>query len=573
MSTLPKMTSNQKATLAAPTQESASEPASETNKELAERLEKHDKEGKKLYKEQKYTEAAAAFTAAIEACGTDPKYQKQLVILLNNRSAMYEKAGLLDLALEDCGTVLELDAKHAKARNKRARIFEGQGKWKEALTEYCAVQLDFMHSNKEKLIRGIPLDPPVDQAKMEELCDKCVPEAMTEAEARREKYLGEQKKTGGHLKLPTKHTVGMLLESFTSCEGWKADAADDKTVGELSVELAADLEPADKCDLLFKRGRRSAFDTNYDEAYADFRQAMKILDEKSDVKDEMRYYCDLLEWDGVCKHLSYDMSGATVAYEKALEACDDSNGAKKCELMVRCAGIKMDEGEIPTAEKWFEKALALDPNFPDALLHRSNLYMLQRNLEKATADIEKCLQLKPDFLSAQLRQATLFMHSNDAQKALKCLDVADKLSPKSSDIQIYRGELFFTMSDVDKALECFEKAMDYDKSNPNAYVNAALAIMNKQPAMGQPPDIPRAMTLLEKGLEIDPQFQGAYIHLGQLKLTMAKELSDCVEVIDLYTQGLNQCRTKDEMADLVKMQIMAEAQHEAAMLLKMVTLS
>ena len=95
----------------------------------------------------------------------------------------------------------------------------------------------------------------------------------------------------------------------------------------------------------------------------------------------------------------------------------------------------------------------------------------------------------------------------------------------------------------------------------------------KQPAMGQPPDIPRAMTLLEKGLEIDPQFQGAYIHLGQLKLTMAKELSDCVEVIDLYTQGLNQCRTKDEMADLVKMQIMAEAQHEAAMLLKMVTLS
>ena len=122
-----------------------------------------------------------------------------------------------------------------------------------------------------------------------------------------------------------------------------------------TLPAAADLEPADKCDLLFKRGRRSAFDTNYDEAYADFRQAMKILDEKSNVKDEMRYYCDLLEWDGVCKHLSYDMSGATVAYEKALEACDDSNGAKKCELMVRCAGIKMDEGEIPAAEKWFEK--------------------------------------------------------------------------------------------------------------------------------------------------------------------------------------------------------------------------
>ena len=37
------------------------------------------------------------------------------------------------------------------ARNKRARIFEGQGKWKEALTEYCAVQLDFMDLNWDKV--------------------------------------------------------------------------------------------------------------------------------------------------------------------------------------------------------------------------------------------------------------------------------------------------------------------------------------------------------------------------------------------------------------------------------------
>ena len=222
--------------------------------------------------------------------------------------------------------------------------------------------------------------------------------------------------------------------------------------------------------------------------------------------------------------------------------------------------------------QWFEKALAIDPNFPDALLHRSNLYMLKQDLDKATVDIEKCLSVKPDFLSAQLRQATLCMHQNQADKALKCLSVADKLSPKSSDIQVYLGELHFTTEKVDKALASFEKAMEYDKNNPNAYINAALAIMNQQPLPGQPPDVVRAMELLEKGLDIDPQFQGAYIHLGQLKLTMAKRLEDCLEVVELYNRGLNQCRTKDEMADLVKMLVMAECQYNAAKLLGMTTL-
>ena len=97
-----------------------------------------------------------------------------------------------------------------------------------------------------------------------------------------------QKKSGRYLKLPTKHTVKLLLESFSSCEVWRADAAADKPVGELSVELAADLLDADKCDLLFRRGRRSAYEHNYDEAYADFRQAVKIVEESSDKEVRVR---------------------------------------------------------------------------------------------------------------------------------------------------------------------------------------------------------------------------------------------------------------------------------------------
>lgn len=273
-----------------------------------------------------------------------------------------------------------------------------------------------------------------------------------------------------------------------------------------------------------------------------------------------------------CTRHSYDLTGAIVAYEKCIEVTDKDDADKQAELRVKCAGIKMDAGEIEVADGWFSKALEINPDFPDALLHRSNLYMLKRDLESAKKDIEKCLKVKPDFLAAQLRQATLAMHLDQPDQALSCLDLADTLCPKNSDVQVYKGELFFTMGKVDEALKCFEKGMEYDRSNPNAYVNAALAIMNIPAVMGSPPDTGRACDLLEKGLEIDPQFQGAYIHLGQLKLTLARDIEECVPVIDLYKEGLCQCRTKDEMADLLKMLIMAESQYDAAKLLGMTTM-
>jgi len=131
---------------------------------------------------------APAFTKAIEASRQITGLEKQLVTLLNNRSAMYEKAGLTDLALEDCSEVLDLDKSHKKARNKRARIFESMGSYKSALSELCAMQLDFMHKNKESVLRGVPLQPPVDNKKMEDLCDLCMEQAEELANERRKDF-------------------------------------------------------------------------------------------------------------------------------------------------------------------------------------------------------------------------------------------------------------------------------------------------------------------------------------------------------------------------------------------------
>jgi import receptor subunit TOM70 len=233
----------------------------------------------------------------------------------------------------------------------------------------------------------------------------------------------------------------------------------------------------------------------------------------------------------------------------------------------------MDAGKVEEALKLFEIALGLDPTASDALLHRANLYMLQQKVKEAKLDLERCLELRPDSILARLRLATILMASEDLVGATKCLDIAEKIDPESSEVHSYRGELLFAQGDFDGAKAEFNLAIKYDAGNPSPYVNAALVVLNTAGMNGGPPNISDAIQLLEKAVEVDPQFQQAYLHLGQLKLSMATTLSAAREVVLLYDKALEYCRAAEELKDIVSMRILTVAQIEAARLLKMETLS
>ena len=239
----------------------------------------------------------------------------------------------------------------------------------------------------------------------------------------------------------------------------------------------------------------------------------------------------------------------------------------------------MDGGKHEEAMALFEKALALDPDAVDALLHRANLRMLQSRLDEAQKDLEHCIKLRPDHVLAHLRLAAVLTSKNDPGGAKKHLETAERVDPDSSEVQSYRGELFFTQQEFGQAKEQFEKAIKLEPTNPTPYVNAALAVLNTpQQQMGGGPaqmqEIAKeACDLLERAIEVDPHFQAAYVQLGQLKLGMAGDLKSAGTVIDLYEKGLSYCRTKEDMKDLCSMKLLTQAQVDAATSLKMETFS
>jgi tetratricopeptide (TPR) repeat protein len=319
---------------------------SDDDKNLHRQIEEIDREGKALYKDKRYTEAAACFTKALDlidinnASSSNSSLTRQIITLTNNRSAMYEKASLPDLALSDCDIVLQHDPSHVKARSRRLRILESLNRHSEALVEVCALQLKYMAENRDKIRLGLPPSQPapVSQGKIEELVVASLPEEMERVKRLQE----EKRKTGDNstVQLPSTYTIVQLLKSFSGYNKWMGEAAKGGMVDVFSLKLE-ELENnaeesaeniAKKCLLLYQRGRRYAFEKKFDDAVSDFDGAYHLVcnagsssttDEK---KKEMivkamgiNEYCRLLEWEGMCRHLRYDLKGALECYQECSE--------------------------------------------------------------------------------------------------------------------------------------------------------------------------------------------------------------------------------------------------------------
>lgn len=371
-------------------------------------------------------------------------------------------------------------------------------------------------------------------------------------------------------------TVVGLLKSFRGYNSWMAMAAKDMNAKLLSIELRniGKESSLEKMSLLLRRGRRHAFEQDFESAVADFDEGMKVVDDIqiSGSEDDRRQleidenYPRLLEWAGLGRHLRYDLDGAATLYDKCIEL-----EPLNTELLVKRAGAAMDNAQLDKALELFQTALALEPEATDALLHRANLYMMQGKTKDAKEELNRCIELKPDFITAYLRLATVNMMESDISGAMKALDTAEKLEPNSSDVQSYRGELYFAQGNVEEAKASFDAAIKLDPNNPNAYLNSGLLVMQTPTASGMP-DVFESIRLMNKAIDIDPQALNAYAHLGQLKLTMCKNLADAREVVALYDKGMQQCRTKEEAKEICSMRILAVAQIHAAEALKMDTL-
>jgi tetratricopeptide (TPR) repeat protein len=171
---------------------------------LKTRYEDSNRLASKFISGQKYDKAIEKLSEAIELAPQVPNAGKDIMTLYNNRSAMYEKSEVLDKALTDITVVLSMDGFHLKARVRRARIYEQQGKQKLALEEYILATL--LQTRKG--------EPTSHQLKIDSLVKTM---SLKSSPA----LFKKMRQEGTHRVLPSKSHCRNFLESYPSMQMWR----------------------------------------------------------------------------------------------------------------------------------------------------------------------------------------------------------------------------------------------------------------------------------------------------------------------------------------------------------------
>jgi len=290
---------------------------------------------------------------------------------------------------------------------------------------------------------------------------------------------------------------------------------------------------------------------DFEKARTDVTRINGILSEKEDVVSDENA-SRLLRWVGFFHHVNFDMDAALEAYTRA----DARFQTASC--LVMRAGVVLDNGDIEGAEKLINEAAERDPSNIDVLMHRSQLHVLKRELDKVEPDLRACIDRKPGHMLAYLRLATVLLHSQNLEESIKLVERAEQIRPDLSEVQQIRGEIALGQGDAEEALKRFDKAIALDPCNPTPFIDKGMTIY--QTTL----DKDKAIEEFSLAVKADPASATAHLRMAEIQLQFVTEFSDAEKVIGDLTGAIKLCRDKDELQELCMTRAVARAQIEAA---------
>lgn len=95
--------------------------------------------------------------------------------------------------------------------------------------------------------------------------------------------------------------------------------------------------------------------------------------------------------------------------------------AKAANDFLNLGDYDYDRGDCVKAIADYSRAIALQPNYPEAFNNRAYTYMRMQNYRAAATDLEAALALRPDYINALMNQGDLYNYYGptiDRQKAI-----------------------------------------------------------------------------------------------------------------------------------------------------------
>lgn len=296
-----------------------------------------------LINAQNYEEAVHKLTDAINLAPHVPFASSNLITLYNNRSAMYEKLQQYEHALRDITVILTMDPSHTRARIRRARVYEAQGKLELALKDYVTIALVEKYKGEQ----------PVHEAKAAALSKKValsrVGPTLTSIRNSKDRQL------------PSKAFLRTFFEAYPSIYAWRV-AYEDADRDSLAQTLNTAKENADHIQILLSGLEVIRYDIVHEAITVALNNLHSIAESVSTVQKDssshdqrtrsaISQYYELV---GTEAHLKADLDAARAQYELALK-----NFPENVSCQLKLVSLLNDLGEQDAARVMLESSLAV----------------------------------------------------------------------------------------------------------------------------------------------------------------------------------------------------------------------
>jgi tetratricopeptide (TPR) repeat protein len=174
---------------------------------------------------------------------------------------------------------------------------------------------------------------------------------------------------------------------------------------------------------------------------------------------------------GVECHKRGDFARAESLYRQCLDC--DPREAHAWHLL----GLLMTQtGRVESGIETIDRALALDPDYLDALNSRGNACQALERFEDALQSYDRALAVKPDFVDALINRGNTLVALKRYAAALDSFDRALEKRSDHAEAWNNRGVALRELKRIDEALVCYDRALALKPNYGDALVNRGNAL-------------------------------------------------------------------------------------------------
>lgn len=140
--------------------------------------------------------------------------------------------------------------------------------------------------------------------------------------------------------------------------------------------------------------------------------------------------------------------------------------------------LNAQRGDLRAARQYFDRALGLDPAHAQLHFLRAEVSSALGLPDNAMDDYKQALAVRPDFPEAMINLSDLLLQQGQAEQALSLLDRAVQIRPDDTAVLNNRGNALQALKRHEEAHQCFDRVLQMLPDNADVLNNRANALLS-----------------------------------------------------------------------------------------------